>query len=162
MKWYRGVVCLLAAAGTVCVPAVAQADVAVPAADSSCPAELVDTMTLLPDERTYVRCQQFGLGSMWVPIQTPFDPNDTWLSYGPAITLHGQGMRNPNLTSGQWTATPQDTETVCRATQTTVVEAGVLAEPAVTEGEQGQALSLEMLPRLFYAELAGNCLWVRQ
>jgi hypothetical protein len=163
MKRYRAVVAGLAVAAAVLVPASAQADIAVPATGSACPAELVDAMTLLPDERTYVRCQQqFGLGYAWAQVQTPFDPNDTWLSYGPAITLHGQGMRNPNLSSGQWTATPQDPETICRATQTTVVEAGVLAQPQILEGEQGQALDLEMLPRLFYVELAGNCLWGKQ
>jgi hypothetical protein len=77
------------------------------------------------------------------------------------ITLHGQGMRNPNLTSGQWTATPQDSETVCRAQQETVIEAGVLSAPQVSQGAQGQSLSLEMLPNLFYAGLSGNCLWVK-
>jgi hypothetical protein len=91
----------------------------------------------------------------------PFEPNDQWLSYGPMITLHGQGMRNPNLTSGRWTATPQDSETVCRAQQETVIEAGVLSAPQVSQGITGQPLSLEMLPKLFYAELSGNCLWVK-
>ncbi len=42
-----------------------------------------------------------------------------------------------------------------------MVEAGVLAAPQVFEGEQGQPLTLEMLPQLFYAELSGNCLWVK-
>ena len=168
MKHYRTVasglvIAGLAVSGTMPGPASANADPAVPAIGAPCSAELADTMTLLPDERTYARCQpQSGPGLVWVPVQTPFDPNDTWLSYGPAITLHGQGMRNPNLTSGRWTATPQDPETTCRATQTTVVEAGVLAQPQVAEGEQGQPLSLEMLPKLFYAELAGYCLWSKQ
>jgi hypothetical protein len=162
MKRYRVAVLGLVVAGSVLVPASAQADVGVPAAGSTCPAELADTMTLLPDESTYVRCQQSGLGYAWAPVQTPFEPNDTWLSYGPAITLHGQGMRNPNLSSGQWTATPQDPETTCQATQTTVVEAGVLAEPQIVAGEQGQPIDVEMLPKLFYVDLAGNCLWSKQ
>lgn len=162
MKRYRAVVVGLVVVGSMWVPASAQADVDVPAIGSPCPAELVDAMTLLPDERTYVRCQQSGLGSAWGQVQTPFDPNDTWLSYGPAITLHGQGMRNPNLSSGQWTATPQDPETICQATQTTVVEAGVLAQPQTLEGEQGKPMDVEMLPKLFYVELAGNCLWSKQ
>jgi hypothetical protein len=37
----------------------------------------------------------------------------------------------------------------------------VLAAPEVTEGEQGAPLTVEMEPKLFYAELAGDCLWVR-
>lgn len=162
MKRYRAVVVGLVVVGSMWVPASAQADVDVPAIGSPCRAELVDAMTLLPDERTYVRCQQSGLGYAWEQVQTPFDPNDTWLSYGPAITLHGQGMRNPNLSSGQWTATPQDPETICQATQTTVVEAGVLAQPQTLEGEQGKPMDVEMLPKLFYVELAGNCLWSKQ
>lgn len=159
---FRSFVGALAAAGVLATPAVAGADVPVPAIGAPCPDELADAMTLLPDERTYVRCEpQSGVVHVWSQVQTPFDPNDTWLSYGPAITLHGQGMRNPNLSSGQWTATPQDPEATCRVAQTTVVEAGVLAVPVVSEGEQGQPLDVEMLPRLFYAELAGNCLWVK-
>ncbi|MGI9123600.1 MAG: hypothetical protein ACR2JM_02460, partial [Mycobacterium sp.] len=126
-----------------------------------CAPELVDTMTLLDDQQTYVRCQQYGPVFSWTPIWTPFDPSEKWLSYGPPITLHGQAMRNPNLSSGQWTATPQDPEATCKVTETTVVEAGVLAEPQVFEGEKGLPLQVEMLPKLFYAELAGNCLWVK-
>lgn len=141
--------------------ATAGAEVAPPAVGSPCTAELDGAMTLLPDETTYAVCQQQAGGFAWAPAATPFPPNDTWLSYGPAITLHGQGMRNPNLSSGQWTATPQDPETTCRVTQTTVVEAGVLAAPQVSEGEQGKPLVVQMQPALFYAELAGDCLWVR-
>ena len=162
MKAYAGA--LLGAAllvtGPVC--GLAHADVAVPEVGAACTAELDGAMTLLPDGTTYVGClQQSGSEFAWTPVQTPFPPNDTWLSYGPAITLHGQGMRNPNLSSGQWTATPQDPETTCRVTQTTVVEAGVLATPEVSEGEQGKPLAVQMQPKLFYAELAGDCLWVR-
>jgi hypothetical protein len=40
-----------------------------------------------------------------------------------------------------------------------VVEAGVLAPPQFTEGEEGDPLTVEMLPSLFYVELAGDCLW---
>jgi hypothetical protein len=142
--------------------AVAHADVPEPQVGGGCSAELLDAMTLLADQTTYVQCRPAGLGYAWAAVQTPFPPNDTWLSYGEdPITLHGQGMRNPNLSSGRWTATPQDPETACRATQTTVVEAGVLAAPQVSEGEQGKPMNLEMLPSLFYAELAGDCLWVK-
>lgn len=139
--------------------AVTGAEDTVPQAGSSCSVDLADAMTLLPDATTYVVCGQSGDGYTWAPAQTPFPPNNRWLSYGPPITLHGQGMRNPNLSSGQWTATPRDPQTVCRATQTTVVEAGELAAPEVTEGQQGASLSVEMQPKLFYAELAGDCLW---
>ena len=118
-------------------------------------------MTLLPDDQIYIVCQESGAGHAWAAAQTPFDPNDTWLSYGPPITLHGQGMRNPNLASGRWTATPLDPAAQCQAEQQTVVEAGVLSAPQVSQGEPGKPLSLQLLPRLFYATLSGTCLWVR-
>lgn len=161
MKRFRGMMCAVAAVVAIAPTALAHADVAPPELGGGCAAELAETMTLLPDEITYVACRQNGAGFAWMPVQTPFPPNDKWLSYGPSITLHGQGMRNPNLSSGQWTATPRNPESTCKATETTVIEAGVLAAPQVFEGEQGQPLRLEMLPKLFYAELAGDCLWVK-
>ena len=139
--------------------AVAEADEPAPQVGSMCPADLAEAMTLLPDRTTYVVCGQSDSGYVWTPAATPFPPNDRWLSYGPPITLHGQGMRNPNLSSGRWTATTRDPQTGCRVTQTTVIEAGVLAAPEVTEGRPGEPLSVEMQPSLFYAELAGDCLW---
>jgi hypothetical protein len=158
----RTVASAFVAALAVFSPGIAHAELPMPQLEAPCPADLAGTMTLLPDEQTYVVCQdEIGARFAWTPAPTPFEPNDQWLSYGPMITLHGQGMRNPNLTSGQWTATPQDSETVCRAQQETVIEAGVLSEPQVSQGITGQSLSLEMLPKLFYAELSGNCLWVK-
>lgn len=139
----------------------AHADLPSPELDAPCAAELNGAMTLLADGITYAECQPSALGNTWVSAQTPFPPNELWFSYGPAITLHGQGMRNPNLVSGSWTATPRDPDTTCRVTQSTVVEAGVLAAPEVSEGEQGKPLAVQMQPKLFYAELAGNCLWVK-
>ncbi len=158
MRRFRGALCAAAVLLVGPVP-VARADVPEPAVGAGCPAVLADSMTLLPDQVSYVACRQAGPGYAWSAVQTPFPPNDTWWTYGPPITLHGQGMRNPNLSSGRWTATPQDPEATCRATQTTVVAAGELAAPQVTEGEKGQILKLEMRPALFYAELAGDCLW---
>ena len=148
---------LLAAAAVTGVPA--HADPSAPATVPACTQDLDGTMTLLPDERTYAACGQTPAGYAWSDVLTPFDPNDSWLSYGPVITLHGQGMRNPNVTAGQWTALPRDAQTTCRAQQTTVVEAGVLAPPVVSAGEQGAPMSLQLLPKLFYLELSGNCLW---
>lgn len=163
MKGYRSLVgaAMLVAAVGVTAPAHARADdEPPPQLGSACATDLAGAMTLLADQTTYVICQQPGL--VWTAAPTPFPPNDTWLSYGPAITLHGQGMRNPNLTSGPWRATPRNPETTCRVTQTTVVEAGVLADPQVTEGQKGQPLAVAMQPALFYVELAGDCLWARQ
>ena len=132
-----------------------------PQAGAACPAELADVMTLLADGQTYVACSQVPGGYAWAQVQTPFEPHDAWLSYGPAITLHGQGMRNPNLTSGSWTATPLDPDATCRAEEQTVVEAGVLTDPQVFQGDQGKAVAVPMLPKLFYLQISGHCLWTR-
>jgi len=166
MTWSRTLVsAVVVAAGAVLVPGAAQADVIqadvmTPELDAPCSVDLEGAMTLLPDEQTYVICQEEMFARyVWRAAPVPFEPNSTWLSYGPAITLHGQGMRNPNLSSGQWTATPLDPATVCRVQQETVVEAGVLSAPKVFQGDPGQPLSVEMLPQLFYAQLSGHCLW---
>ena len=139
----------------------AYAEPMAPALGAGCPEAVSDAMTLLPDEQTYAICQQSPLGYNWAWVQTPFDPHETWWSYGPQINLHGQGMRNPNVSSGQWTATPQDPQSACRAEQQTVVGAGVLSPPRIAEGEPGKELSVEFLPKLFYLKLSGDCLWTK-
>lgn len=130
-----------------------------PQLGDACSADLADAMTLLPDQRTYALCQPAGDGFAWAAAPVPFEPQQRWYSYGPVITLHGQGMRNPNVIEGDLTATPRTPETVCRAGQQTVVEAGVLSAPEVAQGEPGRELSVRLQPRLFYLELSGDCLW---
>ncbi len=142
--------------------ATATADSPVPQAGTSCPAAASGAMTALPDRGGYLMCQgEPNAPSSWVPVVEPFPPNDTWLSYGPAITLHGEGLRNPNLSSGQWTAAPQGPGEKCTAEQVTVVRAGVVAPPEISAGEPGQPLSLQVLPRLFSIKLSGDCLWTQ-
>ena len=131
----------------------------VPQIGAPCISEMDGTMTLLPDGQTYVICQQRLGGYDWAEAAIPFEPADAWLSYGPAISLHGQGMRNPNVTSGNWTATPLDDDTTCRAEEQTVIEAGVLSDPQVFQGEPGKPMAVPMLPKLFYLQLSGHCLW---
>jgi hypothetical protein len=77
------------------------------------------------------------------------------------MTLHGEGRRNPDVTSGGWTATPQDSTSRCRAEQSTVVSPGVVSPPQVTEGKPGQPLDVQLAPRLFDLQLSGYCLWER-
>ena len=152
---------VVAVYAAVVFPAAAHADPAAPRLGDGCSSELAGAMTLLPDGQTYAICQLVTDTGVWASVPTPFDPNDTWLSYGPTITLHGQGMRNPNLLSGDWTATPLDPQSSCKVQQQTVVEAGKLSEPQVSEGQPGEPLDVQMQPKLFYAELSGNCLWSR-
>lgn len=154
MRRRSGYVLVLAVAAVSGLP-VAHADADPPVAGAACSAELDGVMTQLPGGADYLVCRE----PSWAPAATPFPPNDAWLSYGPAIVLHGQGFRNPNLISGLWTATPTEEGTRCGATQVTVVEPGVLAPPVVTEGQPGRPLDLAVLPQLFTIELTGSCLW---
>lgn len=153
---------MLAAVLVLAAPAVARAEPTVPQPGAACSPDLADAMTQLPGGTDFLVCRDQPDGTLaWSPAPVPFDPNDKWLSYGVGITLHGQGFRNPNLSSGGWTATPLDPATVCGAEQVTVVSAGVLAPPETSRGEPGQPLSVEMLPKLFTVTMTGECLWSR-
>jgi hypothetical protein len=120
-----------------------------------CAPDLANVMTWPSDAKMPLVC---GNGQ-WQTVTSPPPPNDRWLSVGPVITLHGEGQRNPSVASGNWTARPQDSDSRCRAEQVTVVSPGVVSPPQRFEGEPGQPLSLQMLPRLFSVELSGYCLW---
>lgn len=150
----------LAVAAVLVTGAVAHADTPVPQAGAPCSEDLVDAMTQLPGGSDFLVCQGQPDGSYaWAAVGVPFEPSDKWLSYGSGITLHGQGFRNPNLSSGRWTATALGSDTVCGAEQVTVVSAGVLAPQQNSRGEPGEPLSVEMLPKLFTVTMTGDCLW---
>jgi hypothetical protein len=101
-------------------------------------------------------------GGSWQSETTPQPPNDRWLSVGPPILLHGDGRQNPDVQSGDWTATPRNAGTRCRAEQTTVLEPGVLTAPEIAEGAAGERLDVTFQPRLFNLQLSGDCLWTRK
>jgi hypothetical protein len=150
------VLCALLAAA-LAVPPAASADPAAPQPDSPCPAEFTGATTMLPGQSLPLVCQ----GQRWQAVTAPGDPSDRWVSFGPAMALHGEGLRNPNLASGAWTATPLDPDARCAATQHAVVSAGVVGPPVTAEGSPGQPLSLQVLPSLFDISMAGYCLWTR-
>ena len=137
--------------------AVATADPVAPQPDSPCQSSYADVMTLPSGDTMPLVCQ----GGAWQAVTTPQPPSDRWLSYGPEMTLSGEGRRNPNVRSGEWTATPQDSTSRCRAEQTVVVGPGVVSPPEVAEGQAGQPLEVTVLPRLFDMQLSGYCLWSR-
>ena len=66
----------------------------------------------------------------------------------------------PEVLSGQWTATPQDSASACSVEQAPVTDAGV-APPQTTVGKPGQALHFEVVPVVFSIVLGGDCLWER-
>ncbi|WP_036435784.1 hypothetical protein [Mycobacterium sp. URHB0044] len=138
-------------------PGPASAEPAVPQPGTACAASLVGALTWPADTKTPLQCAQPG---RWEPVDNPYPISDRWVSYGPVMTLHGQGRANPTLLSGAWTATPLDGESRCAATQTAVVRGAPIVAPAGTaEGEPGQPLSLEVVPTLVTIEMSGNCLW---
>jgi len=138
--------------------AVANADPVAPQTNASCTAELKDALTLPAGAAEPVVCD----GANWQPVADPYPMSDEWLSTGPVMTLHGQGRRNPMLESGRWTATPLTPESACGATQFAVVSGTpTLTPPQSDRGEPGRPLTLEVVPRLFTIELAGDCLWRR-
>ena len=154
----RSVATALAMLALLLSSAVATADPFAPQGDSSCPPSYTDVMTMPQGATMPLVCH----GGRWQPVTTPQPPSARWLSYGPQMTLSGQGRRNPNVASGVWTATPQDSTTQCRAEQSTVVSPGVVSSPEVSEAQPGQPLEFTILPRLFDIQLSGFCLWSRQ
>jgi hypothetical protein len=138
-------------------PAVASAEPVLPQPGTSCASDLSGAMTWRPDADTPLEC----LDNQWQTVNTPQPPNDRWLSFGPPMTLHGQGMRNPDVAPGTWTALPQDAGSECRAVQQAVVSAGEVGPPQISESPAGQQLSFQLLPQLFSIEMSGYCLWTR-
>jgi hypothetical protein len=137
--------------------AVASADPPVPQPGTPCAPDLAGVMTMPADSMSSLDC----VDNQWQAVTSPQPPNDRWLSLGPTMTLHGDGLRNPDLASGTWTAVPQDPTARCRAEQRTVVEAGVVGPPRVAEGAAGQSLTVEIAPQLYSVALSGHCLWTR-
>lgn len=133
--------------------------IVVPQPGSSCPDRLADAFTQLPDAQEVVECRSDSGGHTWQPVPEPFDPSDIWLSYGPGLTLTGQGRRNPEILSGQWTATPLD-DGACGAEQAAVTDAGVGA-PQTATGKPGETLEFEVMPVVYTITLTGYCLWER-
>jgi hypothetical protein len=138
---------------------VAQAQPAPPTVGAACTENLAGALTRLPD-RTPLQCAPDpGFGYHWRNDVDAYPSSDRWLSYGPPLIVHGEGTRNREVSSGQWTGYPQDADTVCAASQQSVLGPGDLTQPQVATGEPGQPLSVPLLPQLFTVEFSGNCLW---
>ena len=134
---------------------IASAEPVVPQPDTPCAAEMAGALTKLPDYKTVLECRN----NQWQIFDSPFPNSDRWLSYGPELTLSGEGVRNREIDSGDWIAHPQDSGSRCKAEQVAVIAAGTLGPPQVSTGEPGQPVKLRLLPLLFNLELSGNCLW---
>jgi hypothetical protein len=123
---------------------------------------LANAMTWLPEQKVNLVClQQPDHGYQWKIVTSDYPSSDRWLTYGPQLTLRGEGTRNYNLRSGDWIAVPQDPDSQCIAEQIAVVSAGVVSPPRVEAGAPGQQLSFRVLPNLFSITVKGHCLWSR-
>jgi len=150
---------MLATAALLAAPAVARADLVVPRLDALCSENLAGALTQLPDGHTYLQCSNASGRYQWSEFTSPYPSSDRWFTYGPAVQLHGQGLRNPQILSGNWTAYPQEDGTVCSADQAAVVSAGQVGPPQTSTGAAGQPLAFAVLPVVFSITLTGNCLW---
>ena len=149
---------VVTATATLFAPALANAEPVVPQPDTPCADKLAGAFTKLPDYTTVLECRDH----QWQVFDSPYPNSDRWLSYGPALPLSGEGMRNREINSGDWIAYPQDSGGRCNAEQLAVVSAGKLSPPQVSTGEPGQPLNLRVVPLLFNIELSGNCLWQKE
>jgi hypothetical protein len=137
----------------------AAADSATPQPGEPCPANLAGAMTIPPAARTPLVCDG---GTRWDAVTDAYPVSDRWLSYGPAIELHGQGRTNPSMLSGVWTGTPTTAGDRCHASQVAVrLDAPALGAPRVDDGEPGRPLALQVAPTMATIELSGDCLWQR-
>jgi hypothetical protein len=119
-------------------------------------------MTRLPDQKINLVCQQQANEDyQWTIVTSDYPSSDRWLTYGPQLTLRGEGTRNYNLRSGDWIALPQDPDSQCIEEQIAVVSAGVVSSPQVEAGATGQRLSFRVLPNPFSIIMKGYCLWTK-
>ena len=135
----------------------AQADPVPPQPDTACAAELDGALTGAAGSDALLQCRDGG----WQPYTEVYPASDRWLTTDAPLTLHGQGMRNPEVHAGQWTGTPQDGESACTSTQIDVVAAGELAAPQTLTGDPGRPLEFPVSAKLFSVTLSGFCLWQR-
>ncbi len=134
----------------------ADASPAVPQQGASCPAEFDGALTRLAD-RTLLACH----GGKWAVDTEVYPSSERWVSYGPALTVYGQGRRNPEVLAGSWVGTPQGEDARCSAEQAVVASAGVIGPPSTVTAEPNSPLKLTLPTPLFTVGLSGFCLWER-
>ena len=151
---------VVTAAVVLTAPPVASAQPATPAAGAPCSDAVAGALTQLPDFKTVLQCRnQRGGEFRWQTFDSPYPNSDRWLTYGPQLTLHGEGQPNREIDSGDWVGYPQAPDTRCEAAQLDLAAAGERTPAQVSTGEPGRPLNLRVLPMLFTVELQGYCLW---
>ncbi len=144
-------------------PAHAVADSPAPQPNTPCPSELSGAMTWLPEATAPLQCVGAPAGYQWQTVDTPYPVSDKWFSYGPQMKLHGEGLRNATIKSGDWVATPLQPDTRCRSEQRAVVPGTpAVTPPRIDESRPGEPLDVVLVPLLFSVQLSGDCLWTKQ
>lgn len=153
-------VAVLTAAAVLAAPGATHAQTVAPQPNTPCSEDIAGAFTQLPDLRTFLECRdQPGLGYRWQILDSPYPNSDKWVTYGPTLTLHGEGQRNREIDSGDWIGSPRDADGRCTAKQQALAPMGGLSPPQISTGEPGQPLQFEAQPLLFTIELTGNCRW---
>ena len=86
----------LVAATALALPAVAAADPVAPQPGTPCGANLADAMTWPSDGTAPLACT----GNQWETVDSPYPISNRWVSLGPPMKLHGEGLRNAAIKSG--------------------------------------------------------------
>lgn len=131
----------------------ASAEPAAPHPGSPCSPGVVGAFTTTADAT--LECTPGG----WQPVATPYPFSDEWVSLGPPVKVHGNGLRNAQLESGDWTGTPLEPGGRCAVQQIAVLPGIGASPPETLEGTPGQPLSFTTPELLFSAEFSGACLW---
>lgn len=134
----------------------------VPQAEAPCSEKLAGALTRLPDGQTLLECRSVPAGYQWEAFTGPYPASERWHSYGPELTLQGQGRRNPEIMSGEWIGSPLDAGSQCGAEQAAIVGAGPVGPPQISSGEVGQPLEFEVLPAVVSITMTGYCLWQKR
>lgn len=131
----------------------AAAEPAAPQPGSPCDAAVLGALT--PTDGGALECGSQG----WQTVATPYPFSDRWVSLGPPVKLHGNGLRNAELSPGEWTGTPLEPDGRCTVRQVAVLRGVGAGPPEALEGQPGQPLSFTTPELLFSAEFSGPCLW---
>ena len=160
-------VSVTAVAGAACALADPETDAAPeptgpPTAGASCSEDLDGTLTALPGEPGGIRSLLECADGSWVTYTAEYPSSDRWLSTGPDLEVTGQGMRNAEFMAGQWIATPQSSDDVCRVEYIQANPQTRTGETHTLTGDPGQPLTFEAPTQLSTATLSGHCLWQRE
>lgn len=135
-----------------------------PQLDAACSTSLDGALTALPPQpgdpsnrKNLLECSS----GAWRTFTGEYPSSDRWLSTGPDVVLRGQGIRNPEIMGGTWTATPQTEDAQCRAQSVDAEPGGTSGEAEISTADPGQPVTVDVSDHLLTVTLSGYCLWQR-